>query len=83
MKEQQCFLCGEAKHEGSCIKKCLNCNGDHRANSERCPIIKKQKEINQIMNHRKVGFLEARKIAEKWSPPWQSNPVYSSGVKSL
>jgi hypothetical protein len=27
--------------------------------------------------------LEARKIAEKWSPPWQSNPVYSSGVKSL
>jgi hypothetical protein len=39
-KEKQCFSCGEVKHEGSCIKKCLNCNGNHRANSERCPVIK-------------------------------------------
>jgi hypothetical protein len=57
--------CGEAKHEGSCIKECLNCNGSHRANSERCPVIKKQKKINQIMAYRNAGFLEARKIVEK------------------
>ena len=47
----------------------MNCNGDHRANSERCPVIKTQKEINQIMAHRNVGFFEARKIVEKWSSP--------------
>ena len=68
-KEKQCFSCGEATHEGTCITKCMNCNGDHRANSERCPVIKTQKEINQIMAHRNVGFFEARKIVEKWSSP--------------
>jgi hypothetical protein len=39
-KKKEFFSCGEAKHEGSCIKKCLNCNGSHRANSEQCPVIK-------------------------------------------
>jgi hypothetical protein len=82
MKEKQYFSCGEVKHEGSCVKKCLNCNGNHRANSERCPVIKKQKEINQIMAHRNVEFLEARTIVEKWSQPWQSNPAFSLGADS-
>jgi hypothetical protein len=81
-KEKQCFSCGEVKHEGSGIKQCLNCNGNHRANSERCPVIKKQKAINQIMAHRNVGFLEARKIVEKWSQPWQTNPAFSLGADS-
>jgi hypothetical protein len=35
------------------------------------------------MAHRNVGFLETRKIVEKWSQPWRSNPVFSSGAESL
>jgi hypothetical protein len=62
--EKQCFSCGEAKREGYCIKICLNCNGNHTANTERCPVIKKQKEINQLMAQSNVGFLEARKFFE-------------------
>jgi hypothetical protein len=29
--------------KGLVLKKCLNFNGDHRANSEQCPVIKKQR----------------------------------------
>jgi hypothetical protein len=36
-------LMRKAKLEGSCIKTCLNCNGNLRANSERCPAMKKKK----------------------------------------
>jgi hypothetical protein len=61
----------------------MNCNGNHRANSKQCPVIKKQKEINQIMAHRNARFLEAWKIAEKWSQHWRSNPAFSSGAESL
>jgi hypothetical protein len=57
--------------KGLVFKKCRNFDGNQRANSERCPVIKKQKEVNQIMAHRNVGFLEARKIVEKWSQPWR------------
>jgi hypothetical protein len=39
-KERQCLSSGEENHEGCCIKKCLNCNGNHRANSDRCPLTK-------------------------------------------
>jgi hypothetical protein len=35
------------------------------------------------MAHINVGFLEARKIVEKWSQPWRSNPAFSSGVESF
>jgi hypothetical protein len=55
--------------KGLVLKKYLNSIGNHRANSERCPGIKKHTEINRIMAHRNVGFLEARKIVEKWSQP--------------
>jgi hypothetical protein len=40
--EKQRFSRGKAKHEGSCIKKCLNYNDNHRANSKRCHIIEKK-----------------------------------------
>jgi hypothetical protein len=81
MKEKQRFSCREVKHEGSCIKKCLNCDGNHKANSEQCPVIK-NKEINQIMTHRNVGFLEAWKIVEKWSQLWRFNPIFFLGADS-
>jgi hypothetical protein len=45
-------------------------------NSEQCPVIKKRKEIDKIMAHRNVGILEARKVVEKWSQPWMSNPAF-------
>jgi hypothetical protein len=35
------------------------------------------------MAHRNVGFLEARKIFEKWPQPWRSNPAFSSDAGSL
>jgi hypothetical protein len=34
------------------------------------------------MAHTNVGFLEAWKIVEKWSQPWQSNPAFSLGADS-
>jgi hypothetical protein len=43
MKEKECFSCEKAAHEGYCVKKCVNYDGNHRANSERCPVIKKAK----------------------------------------
>jgi hypothetical protein len=39
-KEQQSFSCGKEKHEGCCIKKSLNCNGNNREKRERCPVTK-------------------------------------------
>jgi hypothetical protein len=33
------------------------------------------------MAHRNVGFLEARKIVEKWSQLWQSNPAFCLGAE--
>jgi hypothetical protein len=60
-----------------------SCDGNFRAYSERCPVIKKkQKKINQIMAHRNVRYLEARKNVEKWSQPWRSNPELSLGADS-
>jgi hypothetical protein len=47
----------------------LNCNCNHRANSKRCTVIKQQKEINQIMTHRNIGFLQARKMVENGHKP--------------
>jgi hypothetical protein len=38
--------------------------------------------MNQIMAHRHVGFLETRKIVEKWSQPGLPNPAFSLGVDS-
>jgi hypothetical protein len=75
--------CGEEKHKESCIKKCLNCNVNHKANSEQCQVIKKEKEIDQIMIHINVGFLEARKMIEKWPQSWRSNRAFSSDPESL
>jgi hypothetical protein len=72
---------GEAKREESCIKNA--CHGDHRANSEQCPVIEKQREINQISTHRNAGILEARKIVEKWLETWRPKPTFSSGDESL
>jgi hypothetical protein len=34
------------------------------------------------MAYRNVGFLEARKIVEKWAQSRQSNPGFSSSVES-
>jgi hypothetical protein len=67
-----------------CLKKISighNCN--YRANSKRFPVIKKQKETNQIVVYRNVRFLEAPKIVEKLSQSWWSNPAFSSGAASL
>jgi hypothetical protein len=47
----------------------LNYNGNHRANSEWCPVIKKWKEINQTMARRNVGFLEVRKFLKNFNNP--------------
>jgi hypothetical protein len=82
MKEEQWFSCRKAKREGSFIKIYLNCNGNHISNSEQCPVIEKQKEMNQIMAPRNVGFLEAQKIVEKWSQPWQLNPAFPLDAES-
>jgi hypothetical protein len=68
--------------KGLVLKKCKNFNGNHTANSERCPVIKKQKAIKQIMAHRNVRFLEALKLVEKWFQPWRSNPAFSSDAES-
>jgi hypothetical protein len=82
-KEQQAYHAKKQNMKDLLLKN-LNCNCNHRENSERYLVqLKKQREIDKIMTHRNNGFLETRKIVEKWPQPWLSNAAFSSGSESL
>ncbi|XP_062541493.1 uncharacterized protein LOC134209530 [Armigeres subalbatus] len=61
-RTKKCNLCG-IQHDTSeeqCRTKCINCRGNHAANSKDCPERHKQRLIAQKMQREKVSYKEAR-----------------------
>ena len=52
---------------GQCDKpaKCVNCSGDHPANSKECPQWEKEKQILKIKCEQNISFPEAQKQFEQ------------------
>ena len=53
---------------GQCQRpaKCVNCSGDHPANSKECPQWEKEKKILKIKCEQKISFPEACKQYEQF-----------------
>ena len=67
-----CVNCGEPKHitdDKDCknTAKCVNCSGNHPANSRYCQAWNTEKEILQIKDTRNISFPEARKIVDSYT----------------
>ena len=64
---------------GQCQRpaKCVNCSGDHTANSKECPQWEKEKKILKIKCEQNISFPEARKQYEQF---YQAR-TYASAVK--
>ena len=77
-----CCNCGEPEHcgpTGVCNKpaKCVNCSGDHPANSKQCPQWEKEKKILKIECENNLSFPDARKQYEQF----YTGQTYASAVK--
>ena len=77
-----CCNCGEPKHcgpSGVCDKpaKCVNCSGDHLANSKQFPQWEKEKKILKIKCENNLSFPEARKQYMQF----YTGQTYASAVK--
>ena len=77
-----CCNCGEPEHcgpSGVCNKpsKCVNCSGDHPANSKQCPQWEKEKKILKIKCENNLSFPDARKQYEQF----YTGQTYASAVK--
>ena len=64
-----CCNCGEPEHcgpSGVCDKpaKCVNCSGDHPANSKQCPQWEKEKKILKIKCENNLSFPDARNFTQ-------------------
>jgi hypothetical protein len=61
-----CVRCGEEKHSLPCLNtpKCINCNGEHPANSSNCIQYKISKETIAIKTKERCSFRDARSRAE-------------------
>ena len=64
---------------GQCQRtaKCVNCSGDHPANSKECPQWEKEKKILKIKCEQNISFPKARKQYEQF---YQAR-TYASAVK--
>ena len=63
-KTEICARCSETGHyDKTCDKafKCINCKENHAAYSKKCPIYKKEYDIQNIRVKKNVSFFEARK----------------------
>ena len=63
-KTEICARCSETGHyDKTCNKafKCINCKENHAAYSKKCPIYKKEYDIQNIRVKKNVSFFEARK----------------------
>ena len=73
--------CGMPEHcaSGQCQRpaKCVNCSGDHPANSKECPQWEKENKILKIKCEQNISFPEARKQYEQF---YQAR-TYASAVK--
>ena len=76
-----CINCGMPEHCASGQRqrpaKCVNCSGDHPANSKECPQSEKEKKILKIKCEQNISFPEARKQYEQF---YQAR-TYASAVK--
>ena len=77
-----CCNCGEPKHcapSGVCDKpaKCVNCSGNHPANSKQCPQWEKEKKILKIKCENNLSFPDARKQYVQF----YTGQTYASAVK--
>ena len=77
-----CCNCGEPEHcapSGVCEKpaKCVNCSGNHPANSKQCPQWEKEKKILKIKCENNLSFPDARKQYEQF----YTGQTYASAVK--
>ena len=65
-RSELCAKCGQAAHENGseCINivKCINCQGDHSASSNKCPKYLIEKEICKVKAQKNLPFPEARKL---------------------
>ena len=79
--ENKCINCVMPEHcaSGQCQRpaKCVNCSGDHPANSKECPQWEKEKKILKIKCEQNISFPEARKQYEQF---YQAR-TYASAVK--
>ncbi|MEW8544157.1 MAG: hypothetical protein AB2693_11540 [Candidatus Thiodiazotropha sp.] len=71
-KQTICANCGQPQHsadETDCknAAKCVNCKGDHPANSKLCQAWHTEKEILKVKYTRNVSFPEARKVVEGYT----------------
>ena len=62
------FVCGSS---------CVNCSGEHPANSKQCPAWEKEKKILKIKCEQNISFPEARKQYEQF----YDTRSYASAVK--
>ena len=66
----KCPGCGKDKHEGRCEgpKLCSNCNGPHASSAKDCPVWQKEKEIQRVLDEKRISFPEARQLVEAKMP---------------
>jgi hypothetical protein len=71
-------------HEGSCDKlsKCANCGGDHPANSNKCPVWLKEKEVTKLKFTNNISYPEARKLLENLPEQTYSQIVKSKSTQN-
>lgn len=60
-----CEKCGRDAHEGSACQgpvRCVNCDGDHPANSRACPKWIEEKRVQEIKTKGSLSYPEARRL---------------------
>ncbi|CAH2020374.1 unnamed protein product [Acanthoscelides obtectus] len=58
--------CGQPNHPGEPCnehKKCINCEGQHAADSRECPRMKEEVAIQRVRTLEKISYLEAKRKA--------------------
>lgn len=62
--KQVCKICGSKDENHSCSNnvQCINCHGEHRADSPSCPEKSRQKSIKEFMAFQNVTHLEAARL---------------------
>ncbi|KYN19743.1 hypothetical protein ALC57_07896 [Trachymyrmex cornetzi] len=64
----RCLYCGENKHEFCQHReeppRCINCNGNHWANDNNCPIIRKQRDVVSLAATENISIMDAKNIVD-------------------
>ena len=78
-----CCNCGKLEHFGPSVvfdktAKCVNCSGDHPANSKQCPQREKEKKILKVKCEKQLSFPDAHKQYEQFI----TGQTYASAIKT-